>query len=204
MLTIPPDLMLRNESSSEDAEILFVADRSGSMVDKVESLKSAMVFVLKSIPQGHKFNVWCFGGQHTLLWLQSQNYSDQTIGAPLSFVQTQCEADIGGTELSGALQAIISARDQIRMADNVILTDGGVWRLDDTVDIVRETRDDTGGRVKSFILGVGSAVSHAPVEDIAKAGGGYEEVIPAAGQGGWEDRVDRYAERDLGWPSGAA
>ncbi len=32
-------------------------------------------------------------------------------------------------------------------------------------------------------------MSHELVEGIAKAGGGYAEVIPAASQGGWEDRV---------------
>ncbi|KIW64497.1 hypothetical protein PV04_09426 [Phialophora macrospora] len=189
MLTIPPNLMLRNASSSDDGEILFVADRSGSMTSKIESLKSALVFFLKGIPQGRKFNVWCFGSEYTSLWPQSQEYSDQTLGAALTFVQTQFRANMGGTELLRALQEITRARDQSRMADVVVLTDGEVWRLDDTIDFVRKTRDDTGGQVRFFALGIGNAVSHALVEGIAKAGGGYAEVIPAASQGGWEDRV---------------
>lgn len=51
MLTIPEKFMLRNESASQDAEIIFLADRSGSMDDKMEALKSAMKFFLKGIPQ---------------------------------------------------------------------------------------------------------------------------------------------------------
>jgi Vault protein inter-alpha-trypsin domain len=65
MLTTPPNFMLRHGSSSEDGEILFVADRSGSMDDKMESLKSAMAFFLKGIPLGRMFNIWCFGTNHS-------------------------------------------------------------------------------------------------------------------------------------------
>jgi hypothetical protein len=32
-------------------------------------------------------------------------------------------------------------------------------------------------------------VSHELVEGIAKAGGGYAEIIRSASEGGWEDRV---------------
>ncbi|KIX00531.1 uncharacterized protein Z518_10671 [Rhinocladiella mackenziei CBS 650.93] len=189
MLTLPPSLMLRNESLNEDGEILFVADRSGSMCDKIESLKSAMAFFLKGIPAGRKFNIWCFGTGQQYLWPRSQNYSNGTLHAALAFVKTRFRADMGGTELLRALRSIIKSRDPSRMTDIIILTDGEVWRLDDTINYVRDTRIATEARVRFFSLGVGSAVSHALVEGIAKAGGGYAEVIPAASKGGWEDRV---------------
>lgn len=96
---------------------------------------------------------------------------------------------MGGTELLRAFQVIVKARDQRRMTDIVVLTDGEVYNLDRTVDFVRDVRDSTEGRVRFFSLGIGNAVSHALVEGIAKAGGGYAEVIPAASQGGWEDRL---------------
>lgn len=64
MLTIPPNLMLDQNPGRNDGEILFVADRSGSMSDKMESLKSAMTFFLKGIPLGRNFNIWCFGTSH--------------------------------------------------------------------------------------------------------------------------------------------
>ena len=65
MFTIPPNLMLGQNPDREDGEVLFVADRSGSMEDKMESLKSAMAFFLKGIPVGRNFNIWCFGTGHT-------------------------------------------------------------------------------------------------------------------------------------------
>jgi hypothetical protein len=64
MLTIPPSLMLDQNAGRDDGEILFVADRSGSMSDKMESLKSAMAFFLKGIPLRRNFNIWCFGTGH--------------------------------------------------------------------------------------------------------------------------------------------
>jgi len=75
------------------------------------------------------------------------------------------------------------------MTDIVVLTDGEVYNLDHTVNFVKEIRDSTEGRVRFFSLGIGNAVSHTLVEGIAKAGGGYAEVIPAASKGGWEDRL---------------
>jgi uncharacterized protein with von Willebrand factor type A (vWA) domain len=189
MLTIPPSLMLRNISASGDTEILFVADRSGSMQDKMESLKSAMSFFIKGIPRGRRFNIWCFGTHHDSLWPRSRDYSDETERSALAFVQCEFKSDMGGTELLPALEAVVKARDQSRMADILVLTDGEVWRLDETIDFVQQTRRDTNGGVRVFALGVGNAVSHELVEGIAKAGGGYAEVIPAANKGGWEDRV---------------
>lgn len=189
MLTIPPNLMFRNEPATEDAEIIFVADRSGSMDDKMNSLKSAMTFFLKGIPQGRRFNIWCFGSNHSYLWPNSRDYSQEALGEALAFVAQYFRSDMGGTELLPALKAIVMARDRSRMTDIIVLTDGEVWGLDETINFIQQTRTVTEGSVRFFALGVGNAVSHELVEGIAKAGGGYAEVIPAASQGGWEDRV---------------
>jgi hypothetical protein len=189
MLTIPPSFMLRNQSASQDGEILFVADRSGSMTDKMNSVKSAMNFFLKGIPQGRKFNIWCFGSRHSSLWPESRDYSDQTLRAALGFVSRQFEADMEGTNLLPALKGIVAARDRSRTINIVILTDGQVWGPDETITFVQQTRRETERNVRFFALGIGNTVSHELVEGIAKAGGGYAEVIPAASQGGWNDRM---------------
>jgi hypothetical protein len=189
MLTIPPSFMLRNESAGGAAEIIFVADRSGSMIDKMESLKSAMDIFLRSIPPGRRFNIWCFGDRYNFLWPNSQDYQQQTLDSALGFVKREFKANMGGTELLPALKGMVEARDRSRMTDIVVLTDGEVWRLDETIEFVQQTRRDSEGRVRVFALGVGNAVSHELIEELAKAGGGYAEVIPAASQGGWEDRL---------------
>jgi len=190
MLTIPPKIMLpSDEPTVGDREIIFVADRSGSMEDKMAALKSAMKFFLKSIPQSRVFNIWCFGSMHTSLWPASHEYSEQTLQTALAYVSRNFYANMGGTELLAALKALVQTTDSFRNVDIIILTDGQVWRLDETIGFVQDTRRRTEGRLRFFSLGIGDAVSHALVEGIAKAGGGYAEVIPAASQGGWEDRM---------------
>jgi hypothetical protein len=95
------------------------------------------------------------------------------------------------------MKAIVAAREKSLMTDIIVLTDGEVWRLDQTLDFVQKTRALTEGRIRFFALGIGKAVSHALVEGIAKAGGGYAEVVQEASRGGWEDRVVSMAKAAL-------
>lgn len=77
MINVPAALTLQTEDRSSESEIIFLADRSGSMEDKIGALKSAMNFFLKGVLNGRDFNLWCFGSDCEYLWAQSQKY-DQT------------------------------------------------------------------------------------------------------------------------------
>lgn len=94
-----------------------------------------------------------------------------------------------GNSTFGALETDIRRGAHILLTDIIVLTDGQTWRLDQTLDFIQSTRTATQGAVRLFSLGIGDAVSHALVNSIAKAGGGYAEVVPSTNQGGWEDRV---------------
>ncbi|KAI8954653.1 von Willebrand factor type A domain-containing protein [Xylaria longipes] len=189
MVTLPPRVLLSQNDISEDGEILFVADRSGSMEDKMKNLRSAMHFFLKGIPVGRIFNVWCFGSHYQPLWTKSQVYGQESLQQALDFVDTKFHADMGGTEILPALEAIIAARDPSLPCDVVVLTDGEVWRLDETLSLVRRANESSKGAIRFFSLGLGDHVSHALVEGIAKQGGGCSEIIPRADKEGWEERV---------------
>jgi Mg-chelatase subunit ChlD len=189
MLTIPERFMLQNQTRVFAAEIIFLVDRSGSMIDKIDAVKSAIEFFLRGIPEGKHFNIWSFGSEFESLWQRSTQYSARSLQAALSYVSRHFAADMGGTELLPALRAIINGGRNFQTTDIVVLTDGQVWDLVDTLDFVNHTRMATEGRVRFFSLGVGDAVSHSLVEGIAKAGGGYAEVIPSVFQMGLEPRV---------------
>lgn len=197
MLTLPPGFLTRNAPPAQRSEILFLADRSGSMSDKIASLKSAMQFFLKGIPEGRRFNIWCFGTGYTSWQPRSVDYTKRTLDSALTWVDRQFAADMGGTELLPAIKAIVGARDKSLLTDVIVLTDGETWRLDQTLDFIQKTRGTTEGRVRFFALGIGKAVSHALVDGIAKAGGGYADVVHEASQGGWEDRVVSMAKAAL-------
>jgi hypothetical protein len=189
MLTIPPNFMLRNRAEVHNGEIIFVADRSGSMSDKIEALKSAMEFFLKGIPQESHFNICSFGTSFDFLWPRPKAYSNRSLRNALSYVSRRFASDMGGTNLLPALKAVVNARGGYHSTDVIVLTDGQIWDMDETLSFVDQTRTSTEGRVRFFSLGIGTAVSHELVEGIARVGGGYAEVIPAASEGGWESRV---------------
>ncbi|KAI4860859.1 von Willebrand factor type A domain-containing protein [Hypoxylon rubiginosum] len=189
MLTIPSSFMEEERKISARGEVLFLVDRSGSMRDKIEAVKSSLKFFLKGIPLGRTFNIWSFGSDHVKLWDRSQIYSAESLQVALDYVEAQFKADMGGTELVPALSAILQNRDFSCPCDVIIMTDGEVWRLDETLALVQRTRTVSGGAVRFFSLGIGAHVSHALVQGIASRGGGYSEVIPKASMGGWEDRL---------------
>jgi hypothetical protein len=189
MVTIPPKFMLQNQSSLSNREIIFVADLSGSMSDKINSLKSSMEFFLKGLPQSCHFNIWCFGSTYEKLWERSKAYSGETLQDALSYVSRRFNADMGGTCLLPALKATFNVFGPYQAIDIVVLTDGQVWDLNGTLDLVQQKRVASQGRIRLFALGIGDAVSHELVEGLAKVGGGYAEVIPAAAQERLEARV---------------
>ncbi|KAI0533987.1 von Willebrand factor type A domain-containing protein [Xylaria digitata] len=189
MVTLPPRLLISQNEISKDGEILFMADRSGSMEDKMENLRSAMKYFLKGIPMGRTFNVFCFGSTYESLWTKSQLYGQESLQAALDYVSTKFHADMGGTEILPALEAILAARDPSLPCDVVILTDGEVWRLDEMLGLVRRANESSNGSIRFFSLGLGAHVSHALIEGIAKKGGGYSEVIPRADKDDWEERL---------------
>ncbi|KAK3297357.1 von Willebrand factor type A domain-containing protein [Chaetomium fimeti] len=197
MLTLPSGFLARNAPPMQRSEILFLADCSGSMKDKIKPLRSAMQFFLKGIPEGRKFNIWCFGTKYASWQPRSVDYTEETLNSALSWVETDMKANMGGTELLPAVQAIVTAREKALMTDVIVLTDGQTWRLGQTLDFIQKTRGLTEGRVRFFALGIGRAVSHALVDGIAKAGGGYADVVQEASQGGWEDRVVSMAKAAL-------
>ncbi|KAL4882370.1 von Willebrand factor type A domain-containing protein [Aspergillus karnatakaensis] len=186
MIEIPPSFMLRDQAPMEDTEVIFLADCSGSMLDKITGLKSSMQFFLRGLPRS-RFNIYCFGSNFESLWPSSQSYGEHTLNQALHYVSCFSN-DMGGTDLLPALQSVVAARGRGSL-DVIVLTDGEVWQTQKTIEFVRTTCTQSEGSARFFALGIGNAVSHELVEGIAKAGGGYAEVIPTASSSGWEAQM---------------
>ncbi|KAK4215718.1 von Willebrand factor type A domain-containing protein [Rhypophila decipiens] len=176
MITIPPKQIANTKPRAEESDIIFLADRSGSMQDKIGALKKAMNVFLKGLPTERRFNIWCFGSSNNSMWRTSVEYNAQTLKAAENEVSSW-SANMGGTELLEALRALDRSLSSTSMVDIIVLTDGQVWDLDSTVGFVKERTEATRGRMRFFALGIGTEVSHGLVEGIAKYGGGYSEVI---------------------------
>ncbi|GIJ88928.1 hypothetical protein Asppvi_007856 [Aspergillus pseudoviridinutans] len=155
-------------------EIIFVIDRSGSMMEKIDTLKSALRVFLKSLPVGVCFNICSFGSSYSFLWKQSLLYSAESLKEALSFVDG-VRADMGGTEMQGAVEATVHSRMKDKELEVLILTDGQIWNQESLFKFIRETAG--GNSARFFSLGIGDEASHSLVEGIARAGNGFSQLV---------------------------
>ncbi len=85
------------------------------------------------------------------------------------------DADLGGTEMEDALQAVFALPETQghEHADVLLMTDGAIWQADELVAAAR----DSGHRV--FAIGVGAAPAEGLLRSLAEATGGACEFATA-------------------------
>ncbi|KAJ5503490.1 hypothetical protein N7463_006364, partial [Penicillium fimorum] len=172
MASLVPKFSLRPTSP----EVVFVIDRSGSMWDKIPTLKSALRVLLKSLPVGICFNICCFGNDYSFMWATSQVYDECSLKDALGFVDT-IDAGMGGTEMRRAVVATMENRLKFKELDVLILTDGLIFDQDHLFHFVREKAADNTARF--FTLGIGEEASHSLIEGIARAENGFCQTVTA-------------------------
>ncbi|KAF8476039.1 hypothetical protein BDZ91DRAFT_844704 [Kalaharituber pfeilii] len=135
----------------------------------------------------------------------SRLYSQSTLNEALAHVDSMT-ANFGGTEIYAPLKEAcdrVMKRNQDRTkriqegvpgeedkveweTELLLLTDGEVWDTKELFALVREhtqewrahgKRADERAGIRIFTLGIGRDVSHAFVEGLAKAGGGYAMTV---------------------------
>lgn len=158
-------------------EIVFVADQSGSMAGKPNSmLIQAMNILLKSIPLGVKFNICPFGSTSKFLWPKSQPYTAEALDQATRYVNA-FQANMGGTETYGAIKKTIDRRFSDLPLEIIILTDGDIWHQEQLFKYLNEQVEETNGNIRVFPLGIGSGVSHSLIEGMARAGNGFASAV---------------------------
>ncbi|CAM9117740.1 unnamed protein product [Phaeothamnion confervicola] len=179
-VALVPDLVGVDFDNESAGEFLFVLDRSGSMSgESIDAARQALIIALASLPLGATFNIVSFGsGFEKLFPAGSAAFNDESKAAATAVVAAM-EADMGGTEILRPLKDIMDTPpDPARPRQVIVLTDGQVGNTRELVDFVREAHRRTG--VRFFAAGVGSGVSHALVNGIARGGGGAAEFIADA------------------------
>ncbi|KAI4656868.1 uncharacterized protein J4E78_006759 [Alternaria triticimaculans] len=170
MTTLVPKFNLK----SQKPEIIFIADRSGSMGDQIPTLVSALKVFLKSIPIGCTFNICSFGSSHSFLWKQSQLYGQDTLEEAIRHVEA-FGANFGGTETLTAVKACFEARNTELPTELMLLTDGDIWAQDQLFDYI--SKNTKNGNVRVFPIGIGGGVSSALIEGVARAGRGFAQMV---------------------------
>jgi len=164
----------RFEASTQPAEVVFVIDRSGSMVgSSIAEVRNALQLCLRSLSAGSRFNIVSFGNTFEALFPVSRPYDEASMSEAAAFVAT-LEANMGGTELLPALQYVVSREPLAGLARQVlVLTDGEVTNTDEVIDTVRRHA----AAARFFTFGIGAGASQHLVRGIARASGGAAEFI---------------------------
>ncbi|KAL8742975.1 MAG: hypothetical protein Q9190_004621 [Brigantiaea leucoxantha] len=172
MLTLVPNFNL----SPGHPEILFVADRSGSMEYRIPTLISALKIFLRSLPVGVKFNICSFGSHHSFLWSKSHTYSRDSLHEALAYVD-DFRADYGGTETLNAMKAAIGNRYIDLSCEVMLLTDGDIWNQNELFSYLNREVEKSKAGLRVFALGVGNGVSSALIEGVARSGNGFAQTV---------------------------
>lgn len=157
-------------------EIVFVADRSGSMSANIPMLITAMEVFLKSMPLGVKFNICSFGSSYRFLWPQSQSYTQETLAIANNHTKV-FSSDMGGTETFNAIRATIDNRLGDVPLEIMLITDGDISRQNQLFNYVNQQVKKSDHGIRVFPLGMGDGVSHSLIEGLARAGDGFAQAV---------------------------
>lgn len=153
MVTLVPKFHLE----SENPEIIFVVDRSGSMHGKMDMLVDALIIFIKSLPFGTRFNIISFGSHCSALWPQSKVYSESSQTDAIRHVES-LQADMGGTELGEAVQVAVESRFTNTSTEIMLLTDGQITDQREVIGYLNEENARTSNSIRVFTMGIGSAL----------------------------------------------
>jgi hypothetical protein len=173
MATLVPKFAL----PAEKPEVVFICDQSGSMEgDRIALARSALRVFLRSLPVGVKFNICSFGSRYSFLFPRSVTYEQDTLDQATHYAD-ELAASYGGTEMLPPLKATIENRYKDIPLEIIMLTDGETWNQQAVFDYLNEQIQDGRAPIRVFTLGIGSGVSHALIEGIAKAGNGFAQSV---------------------------
>ncbi|XP_066458219.1 von Willebrand factor A domain-containing protein 5A-like [Eleutherodactylus coqui] len=164
-------------------EFIFVVDRSGSMECpmnsepnaplRFQSAKETLVLLLKSLPLGCYFNIFGFGSDFESIFMESKEYTQQSMEEAVKKVN-EMEADLGGTEILQPLKKIYKTAGMPDYPRQVFLfTDGEVGNTKEVVNEVQKNSDNH----RCFTFGIGEGASTSLIKGMARAGGGIFEFI---------------------------
>ncbi|KAM9331060.1 von Willebrand factor A domain-containing protein 5A [Gastrophryne carolinensis] len=182
MLNFYPDIP-ECPDQSNCGEFIFVVDRSGSMECpmnsepnspmRIQSAKETLVLLLKSLPLGCYFNIYGFGSSFESFFLESMEYTQETLDGAIERVN-QMSADLGGTEILEPLVKIYKTAERPGHPRQVfIFTDGEVGN---TKDVIAEVHKNSHNH-RCFTFGIGEGASTALIKGIARAANGTYDFI---------------------------
>jgi len=167
------------ESQLVNKDIVFVLDTSGSMADegKMEKARNALLFGVRTLRDGDRFNVINFAGEEHLFEdkLIASNADNRRRGE--EFVKKL--QPNGGTNINDALKAALKQFDSSdRPKMLVFLTDGRPTVGEANIDkIIKNSREIKVDGLRMFTFGVGYDVNTQLLDKLAEENSGTADYV---------------------------
>jgi Ca-activated chloride channel family protein len=182
----PPERVTVEDVSPK--ELVFVLDTSGSMSGfPIEKAKETMRLALADLNPSDTFNLITFSGDTAILFPEPVPATKENLEKALKFLEWHVGE--GGTEMMKAVKAALDPSDS---SDHVrvvcFMTDGYVGN---DMEIISEVQKHPNARV--FAFGIGGAVNHFLLDQMAEHGRGEVEYVSLRDDG--EAAARRFHER---------
>ena len=167
------------ESQLVNKDIVFVLDTSGSMADegKMEKARNALLFGVRTLRDGDRFNVINFAGEEHLFEdkLIASNADNRKRGE--EFVKKL--QPNGGTNINDALKAALKQFDSSdRPKMLVFMTDGRPTVGEANIDkIIKNSREIKVDGLRMFTFGVGYDVNTQLLDKLAEENSGTADYV---------------------------
>ncbi|XP_077334256.1 von Willebrand factor A domain-containing protein 5A-like isoform X1 [Lithobates pipiens] len=182
MLNFYPSFPAGQEQSN-CGEFIFLVDRSGSMEcsmnsepnapQRIHSARETLVLLLKSLPLGCYFNIYGFGSRFEAFFLESVEYTQQTMEEAVKKVN-EMDASFGGTEILQPLKKIYETAGRAEHPRQLfVFTDGEVGNTKQVIDEVQKNAQ----KHRCLTFGIGEGASTSLIKGMARAGSGIFEFI---------------------------
>ena len=150
----------------------ILLDCSGSMGgDSIAAAKRALLAILDRLNPDDRISLTRFGSSIDQLTEGLEPAHGDSL-TPLKSLVRQIDADLGGTEMERALQAVLSlASPADRPADVILITDGEIYDVAGVVDLAAQSRH------RLFAIAIGAAPNEALARSLAESTGGACEFV---------------------------
>jgi hypothetical protein len=190
----PRDLLPLGEISPNiNVEIILLVDLSGSMDPNMKALRQALQLFIQNLHDECLFNVCVFSSTFASMWQHCKPITTQTTSEVLGYI-SRLKANMGGTEISKALQRTVDQKGKSCSTQVVVFADGAIWNMREVNNYIITAKASYGDELRFFALGIGDQMSHELIEGIAKYGGGFAETVGTDPSERWDDRVKRMLE----------
>ncbi len=178
LLTISPkDELAEQEYASKD--IVFVLDTSGSMNEagKMEKARAALLFGVRSLRDGDRFNIINFASEERLM--SSELIQADAAGRSKGEAFVKELRPVGGTNINGALVAAMQQFEQSERPRMLVFMTDGLPTVGETntARIVENARAARVAGVRLFTFGVGYDVNTTLLDKLAAENGGVAEYV---------------------------